>query len=399
MNKIKYDVYPKNSDRDLFLFPNDDYTLLDKNGREFYKKYLTNSERIDYKSYVDKYLFIIHAECYNIAQKILIDFTNKNNFQKLKKDFESNKCKIIIYIKDGGNFDEFESSVIDKTIFNNKNLAIIDLSSTVRSRRSKFQFESINLYPCINPETATAWTDKSFLSKMFERTFRFKKQFYFTTFNNVIKEHRVKLYSFLLENNLLKKGLCSFWSKYSLDSAQKIISDNYPDFSYDVTPYSDDSFLNLNESSDDFVWNGVFNYSSYFNSYFDIITESEYQNEVNLMMFTEKTWRPILLHSPFICLAQNGHLQVLRDSGFKTFSPYINESYDDEINDDKRIQMALEEIKKLCNMSKKDIHKFYWSQRNILVHNFNNFYSHINNNSIKSFNLILNAWENLYEKN
>ena len=42
MNKIKYDVYPKNSDRDLFLFPNDDYTLLDKNGREFYKKYLTN---------------------------------------------------------------------------------------------------------------------------------------------------------------------------------------------------------------------------------------------------------------------------------------------------------------------------------------------------------------------
>ena len=43
---------------------------------------------------------------------------------------------------------------------------------------------------------------------------------------------------------------------------------------------------------------------------------------------------------------------VLRHLGFKTFSQFIDESYDDEPNESKRVNMVYNEIKKLLTISK-----------------------------------------------
>ena len=51
-------------------------------------------------------------------------------------------------------------------------------------------------------------------------------------------------------------------------------------------------------------------------------------------------------------------LAKLREIGYKTFSPWINESYDEEVDNDKRFFMILDEIKRLCSMSKEEIHKW-----------------------------------------
>ena len=61
--------------------------------------------------------------------------------------------------------------------------------------------------------------------------------------------------------------------------------------------------------------------------------------------------------------------KTLREvQGFKTFRPWIDESYDEEENHEKRLMMIVEEVKRLCQ-SKKDIHKMYYEMKDVLIHN------------------------------
>lgn len=105
------------------------------------------------------------------------------------------------------------------------------------------------------------------------------------------------------------------------------------------------------------------------NSYFYVCTETYVHGEYK--MLTEKVFKPIVNFQPFVFLAYPGALQLLRDLGFRTFSPFIDESYDTEPNESIRIQKIYAEITRLCNMTKEEIHAWYWSMEDILIHNHN----------------------------
>jgi len=105
------------------------------------------------------------------------------------------------------------------------------------------------------------------------------------------------------------------------------------------------------------------------NSYFYVCTETYVHGEYK--MLTEKVFKPIANFQPFVFVAYPGALQVLRSFGFKTFSPFIDESYDDEPNELIRIQKIYTEIVRLCNMTKEEMHSWYWSMEDILIHNHN----------------------------
>jgi hypothetical protein len=62
-------------------------------------------------------------------------------------------------------------------------------------------------------------------------------------------------------------------------------------------------------------------------------------------------------------------LAELRKLGFKTFEGFIDESYDLETDNSIRIELITKEIKRLCEMSKEELHNWYWSMEEILVHN------------------------------
>ena len=110
-------------------------------------------------------------------------------------------------------------------------------------------------------------------------------------------------------------------------------------------------------------------------SYFDITTETYMEGDYK--SFTEKVCKPLMNFQPFVFIGFKGGLALLRELGFKTFNGFIDESYDNEANHVKRLSMAYEEIKKLCKMTKKEIHEWYWKMEDILIHNhetFMNFY-------------------------
>lgn len=56
---------------------------------------------------------------------------------------------------------------------------------------------------------------------------------------------------------------------------------------------------------------------------------------------TEKIFKPIAAGMPFVLVGSLGSLRKLKQMGFKSFTPYIDESYDMEPVTDKRIDMAV----------------------------------------------------------
>jgi hypothetical protein len=68
-------------------------------------------------------------------------------------------------------------------------------------------------------------------------------------------------------------------------------------------------------------------------------------------------------------MAYPGALETLRSLGFKTFDGWIDESYDKEPDQVKRMHMIVEEIRKICDMTPEQVHNWYWSMEEILYHN------------------------------
>jgi hypothetical protein len=104
-------------------------------------------------------------------------------------------------------------------------------------------------------------------------------------------------------------------------------------------------------------------------SYFEVCTETYMHGEYKSL--TEKIFKPIANFHPFIFVAFPGALALLRQLGFRTFEGFIDQSYDDEPHEIKRMHMIVAEIDRLCSMSIDQLHDWYWGMEDILVHNHN----------------------------
>ena len=86
----------------------------------------------------------------------------------------------------------------------------------------------------------------------------------------------------------------------------------------------------------------------------------------------EKEAKPIVAKRPFIIVGSKDHLKAFRKLGFKTFSPVIDESYDDEPNKIKRFNMILDAMDKLTEQDPQEVYK---KLQSVLDYNYNHFYS------------------------
>ena len=113
------------------------------------------------------------------------------------------------------------------------------------------------------------------------------------------------------------------------------------------------------------------NILKYYNNVFvDIVHESYLSGTV--FFCTEKTWRPILAHRPFITAAGQGHLANMRRLGFKTFGDFWDESYDDLGMSD-RIQAIIKVVATISSWSKTELVNKLTQMKPILEHNYLTF--------------------------
>jgi hypothetical protein len=214
------------------------------------------------------------------------------------------------------------------------------------------------------------------------------------------KEHRLKTLILLTDNNFISQGDWSFSGQQNFsktDEYENAIKNLTLKNKKQVEELLDKGQHNL-KSEKNLPFNSINawtdeDYTPHLNSYFDICFESFFYTESEAISLTEKIFKPIVNFQPFIYIATKGSLQILRDLGFKTFEPFIDESYDQELNNDRRLFMAYEQIKKLCLMSKQEIHEWYWNMQDILIHNHKHLLSIHRDKMITE-----TALEELYEK-
>lgn len=120
----------------------------------------------------------------------------------------------------------------------------------------------------------------------------------------------------------------------------------------------------------------------YENTYFSIVTETPFYTSEgfdNNIHLSEKTFKVISQRHPFLLLDTPHALKALRSIGYKTFSPFINESYDEELNDGKRLMKIVNEVERLCNLQGNDLDNFLVGIQDICEHNYQNL---IKNNNV-----------------
>jgi hypothetical protein len=120
----------------------------------------------------------------------------------------------------------------------------------------------------------------------------------------------------------------------------------------------------------------------YEDTYFSVVSETNYytsnvgENGHPTMSYhgggvhlTEKTFKTIVNMHPAILVSPPHSLIKLRELGYKTFSPWIDESYDLELNDSERMLKILAEIKRLCELTPTELSEFLINLKPICTFN------------------------------
>ena len=117
----------------------------------------------------------------------------------------------------------------------------------------------------------------------------------------------------------------------------------------------------------------------YLDSYISIVTESVFfqskgSNDIFVKFPTgylsEKIFKPLGHCQPFILAGPAKSLEYLKNRfGFKTFHPFIDESYDMECDDFSRLRLIKDEITKFSNKTKEEKDEFLINVKEICIYN------------------------------
>ena len=206
--------------------------------------------------------------------------------------------------------------------------------------------------------------DKKLIKYFNKNSEKLYRQKHFLSFNGNTKPHRVDLLSYVLENKLLSKFDMSFNSHFWNRAGQSLHLDLKSESSYTSTK------LNL---------------PLYYNSYIDIVTMSDSHSTEDSprVYIDEKLYKSFACMKPFLIVGQYKTLKTLKRLGFKTFSDWIDESYDDEIEYDVRMSKIHNEIKGISQFSIKEMDELYFKMKTTLLHNSSQLGIHIHHTDKK----------------
>jgi len=208
-----------------------------------------------------------------------------------------------------------------------------------------------------------------------KNTIRNKK---FLCFNRTLKPHRFMIAYLALKYNLLENNIFSFINlngvtaddihhrlKFYVDNNDKL--KEIASTIYNLIPYEIDTH-HLSAVAKQGFGNENSKKELYLSTYLHLTTETRFDSG-DYPFLSEKTYRPLMNLQPFIHIGNHHSLTKLHKMGFKTFHPYINENYDLEIDPKKRMLMIEKVIAIFNNKTMDQIHRWYYSITDILLHN------------------------------
>jgi len=190
----------------------------------------------------------------------------------------------------------------------------------------------------------------------------------YLSYNRQPRFHRVLLLSILIKEKLFNLGINSF---NKMDSNIQWFENIFRKF--DQLDYYDNvkELFNLSpivaDCDNTNIKSSVGDLKNYDQTFISVVTET-LTNEGTLFC-SEKTWRSIIVGHPFIILSSKGVLSYLKSQGFKTFSQWINEDYDNIDNEIDRIKFIVNELKRLSQFSLDQLRRIREEMKPTLVYN------------------------------
>jgi hypothetical protein len=358
------------------------------------------------------YLLIInHGTDFNIIEK----FLNKNKL--LIDDLSNDKSKLILTSTESSvnnigisEFHSFKNEIDDFSKCHNisiNNIVQMDTTKIVGVDKNKnYLFHNRWMIKLSN------LTNNKIYRNLFNKSRNFRRKYHFYTINSLPRYHRVELYLFLRDNNLLSKTNGTFFTSvhegkepfddigknaYSIPKEKIQLYDKYENVLGEIEKEIPLGGLGRDIKIIDSVDPAILlNFSRSYNSYFNIVTPTIFFNDVDIdknhIFFEEKFWKPFIIFQPFLIIGSPYTLQTLKEFGFKTFSPFIDESYDTELDYFIRRDKIQQEILRLCSMSIEELDDWYWNMKNILIHNFNRLKTYGKEENNKFINMLKEQW-------
>lgn len=221
------------------------------------------------------------------------------------------------------------------------------------------------------------------------------KEKVFLCFNRISRSHRFLLTMTLLRHDLVQKAFYSYFPEntygYNLDGVLRDLSfdiKNTDWYNELVGIFDRNRNLFPMKLNIDPTYNKTFldqdDIRYYAESYFSLVTETYFfqrqhtisHNSIHsikdnhTIFLTEKTFKPIAMKHPFILVARPGSLAKLRELGYKTFSPFIDETYDTVEDDIERMNCITTEVNKLASKTPEEWIEWQQQIKDIVEHNY-----------------------------
>lgn len=308
----------------------------------------------------------------------------KSNFLKLKNYFIDNKIpdeKVYLIFQDF-KLEECLKSIDTNYNFLNFNMALLSKSQEFCNTIDNPEFTYWGV-DANEPQVGQIESKKSSIHTIDifknnlnkENHLHTKKDFLF--FCRHVRFERLIILDFLYKKGE-EKSLYS-WSKSFMNECKSTVEifeevTNNKELTYKFL--NEDRVLDVTDITK-IAGYGFEDKSLYENSFLSIVGETIfYQNdEFKSGYLSEKIWKPIGHSHPFVVLAPSNTLKYLKDLGFKTFSPFIDESYDEIDDENLRLNKVLEVLEDFSNKTYEQKYQFILDVKDIIEHNFNHFLS------------------------
>ena len=236
---------------------------------------------------------------------------------------------------------------------------------------------------------------KSFKNKYLNFIDNFDMQNHFLCFNNLTKLHRLWMFYELLNNPKLKNKSIVSLNKNTTDKSffDIVSSTNYKEMieyykNYDSTigySYDTTNWIKDVQTGDSI------NINAHLNTFVNVITETLTQPDI--VFITEKTYKSIYTCQPFIIVGNTYSLKKLKQLGFKTFDKWWDESYDNEIDFEKRMQKITKVLEEIASWDLNKCMEVRKEMREILIHNYNQMLD--KNEIVKFYSVIKTDTKNI----
>ena len=413
VDKIKPNCVP--NDKGL-TFGQYGFLISKQTGEKNYLEFQNEFRLIMTNSRKDRYVYVIEPQgVYTKLFDSLPELIPNEVFEDIKS---GHAILCICYIQEGDHQDDFYDDVKNFLIQNSiskDNFVFVTNNPNIENIDGMHIFSIDYYYNHIATIYQNDWESgtvgrKIRINNPNKISYERKRDKYFLCFNRSPKLHRTLLLSYLLKENLLDKGSVSLgpldkicteennlWVRSSRNRRTPIYTESVKKeiYSYwekikSLSPITvdmtGDEMVHGYESS----WN-VIDPNLYNNHYFSLVTSTSF--DTPWFHPDEKFWKPLGQLHPFIWIGPAHSLENLHKLGFKSFSPFIDESYNEEEDCEKRMLMIVGEIKRLCAMSKDEIHEWYFSMYDILVYNWRRILYYNPNPFLKMYNKLSNLLE------